>query len=66
MSLTSVPGVLPAKMVVRMPLRRGRNQKPQEEEEEKGSVLGKGNGATYLREAQTFWSGEAVGTGRNS
>jgi hypothetical protein len=42
MSLTSVPGVLPAKTVVRMPRRRRRNLKTQEEEEEEtGSVPGK-------------------------
>lgn len=35
MSFTSVPGVLPAKMVVKMPLRRGRNQTDSKDEKEK-------------------------------
>lgn len=42
MSFTTVPGVTPAKMVVKMPLRRGKNQTPKAKKETNGNCTGEG------------------------
>lgn len=56
MSFMSVPGVLPAKMVVKMILSRGRNQtgKPKEETE-KGMYWGRKMGCTPSGAPVLIW-----------
>lgn len=65
MSFSSVPGVLPAKLVVKMPLRRERDQTESKGQEgEKWEMHWRRKMGPYIWREPTFWSGDGLGTRR--